>query len=194
LNNDLSKVVIAVLVAIALVVAGFFGVRHMHASQYNDAMVQAANRGDAAALTDMLAKGASPDSRDKMGMTALLNALMGQHLKAAKVLIEAGADVNATDSGGMVAPIVFAINMKDADITKLLIEKHVNLNTAYGPAEQTPLLMATQLGDMQLVRMLIEAGADVTVQDKNGKNVMDYASGNQEIASYLAAHGVPWSR
>jgi ankyrin repeat protein len=188
LNNDLSKVVIAVLVAIAIVVAGFFGIRqHMHASPYNDAVVQAANDGDANGLKDLLAKGASPDTKDKDGNPILLGALNHAHLKAARQLIAAGADVNATDKYGDF-PICMTIGSKDEETTKMLIEKHADLNVSMYIG-LTPLMMAADTGDAKLVKMLVDGGADVNAMDKTGKSVIGHANHNQEMLSYLMAHG-----
>ena len=59
---------------------------------------RAADRGDAGEVRTLLERGAQIDSRDGQGRTALLIAMHGNHVDAARVLIDAGADVNAKDA------------------------------------------------------------------------------------------------
>ncbi|WP_425127263.1 ankyrin repeat domain-containing protein [Burkholderia cepacia] len=51
----------------------------------------AADRGDAGEVRTLLERGAPIDSRDGQGRTALLLATHGNHVEAARVLIDAGA-------------------------------------------------------------------------------------------------------
>ncbi len=60
-------------------------------------LIEAARRGDAAEITQLLAQGAAVDARDSTDRTALHHATEGKHIAAAVALIEAGADVNASD-------------------------------------------------------------------------------------------------
>ena len=55
----------------------------------------AASSNDIAALKHGLDSGVSVDSRDKRGRTALLIATYANAIDAARLLIDAGADVNA---------------------------------------------------------------------------------------------------
>lgn len=58
----------------------------------------AAEANDVALVTRLLASGAQIDLRDSSGATALLRATHANAVDAARVLIEAGADVNAKDN------------------------------------------------------------------------------------------------
>ncbi len=57
---------------------------------------QAAERGDAAQLRQLLARGAGTDVRDAYGQTALMRAAHGGFLDAARVLLESGAALDTT--------------------------------------------------------------------------------------------------
>ncbi|PMY04066.1 ankyrin repeat domain-containing protein, partial [Pseudomonas sp. GW460-13] len=59
---------------------------------------EAAASGNAAQVTALLGQGASIDDRDAQGRTALLLATHHNRVQAARVLIDAGADVNAKDA------------------------------------------------------------------------------------------------
>ena len=60
-------------------------------------LISAAGRGDAEAVRRLLENGAPDEARDGGRRTPLVAAAYGNHLKAARLLVEAGADVNAKD-------------------------------------------------------------------------------------------------
>ena len=60
----------------------------------------AAQRGDVALLRAQLQKGASPDAADAGGRTALMSAAKAGQTDAMKVLVDAGANVNARSRSG----------------------------------------------------------------------------------------------
>ena len=64
-------------------------------------LIEAAGRGDAAEIARLLAQGATVDARDGANRTALYHATEGNHIAAAVALIEAGADVNASDGASI---------------------------------------------------------------------------------------------
>ena len=57
-------------------------------------LIAAADKGRLADVRRLLAAGADVAARDQKGRTALLAATQGNHVEVARVLIEAGADVN----------------------------------------------------------------------------------------------------
>ena len=61
------------------------------------ALVQAAERGDLAAVRKLLDTGTPVDTRDSRRRTPLLAATHANRVAVAKLLIERGADVNAKD-------------------------------------------------------------------------------------------------
>jgi uncharacterized protein len=60
-------------------------------------LIEAAERGDEAAVGKLIAEGASVTGIDGLNRTALLAATQGNHVPVARLLIAAGADVNAQD-------------------------------------------------------------------------------------------------
>ena len=84
--------------ALCLVIAVLGTMTGIAMSGTNDrALLDAAARGDAAAVAALLSSGADVDARDGRGRTALLLATHADHVEAARLLIETGADVNAKD-------------------------------------------------------------------------------------------------
>ena len=60
----------------------------------NLSLLDAAKKGEAALVESRLLDGASSSTRDRFGNTALIYAARGAHVETARVLIEAGANVN----------------------------------------------------------------------------------------------------
>ncbi|MFF5703823.1 ankyrin repeat domain-containing protein [Streptomyces sp. NPDC012794] len=61
-------------------------------------LLDAAKAGDADGVRAALSAGAAPETRDEDLRTPLLLAVLGDHVRAAEVLVAAGADPNAPDS------------------------------------------------------------------------------------------------
>lgn len=129
-----------------------------------------AYRGDVAKMKELLSKGADPNKRNRYNkQTPLhLSALYSQ-LEAAKLLIENGADVNATHlSNSKCTPLHIAVANGDAAMARLLLEKGADPEPAaagdcglasqrvgFGvPPAYTPLEMAQKRGNETLVSML----------------------------------------
>lgn len=119
----------------------------------------AAEKGDAASIAGLLAKGAKIDARDESGRTALLIATHANQIEAAKVLIEAGADVNAKDNIND-SPYLYAGARGHVEILRMTLANGADLKSTnrYGG---TALIPAAERGHVETVRTLIEAGVDV---------------------------------
>src|SRR5437870_734100 len=124
----------------------------------SDALFQAIRNNDLSFLKAELTKGASVDTRDKRGSTLLMHAAAFGSVEAVKLLLDAGADVNAKNSVDASALIWGAA---DAAKARMLIEKGADVN-AKSKLGRTPLLVAATCdGCTETVRLLISKGADV---------------------------------
>ncbi|MFC5384551.1 ankyrin repeat domain-containing protein [Aquamicrobium segne] len=119
----------------------------------------AAGKNNAALVTRLLAEGTKIDSRNDSGATALLVATHANAVDAARVLIEAGADVNAKDNIHD-SPYLYAGARGHLDILKLTLAHGADLKSTnrYGG---TALIPASERGHVETVKTLIEAGSDV---------------------------------
>jgi uncharacterized protein len=63
-------------------------------------LMLAARSGNVEAVKTLLARGAKPEVRERLGQTALMWAAAEGHTAVVRALLDAGADINATlDSG-----------------------------------------------------------------------------------------------
>lgn len=95
----------------------------------------------------------------RTGRTALLLATHADHVEAARLLIEAGADVNAKDDIHD-SPYLYAGARGRLDILRLTLAHGADLKSTnrFGG---TALIPAAERGHVDTVRTLIEAGVDV---------------------------------
>jgi ankyrin repeat protein len=125
------------------------------------AMLRAANGGDATAIRTLIDGDASlVHVRDEHGSTPLHRAAWKGHLEAARVLIAAGADVNAQDRqphyGG--TPLHTAAHGNQRSVADLLIAHGADV-AARNAAGRTPLDETTAHKATPVARLLREHGA-----------------------------------
>ena len=121
-------------------------------------LMRAAKNGDSAAIRLLLEHGADPNAHQKNGSTALMlaaglgrgtgaftkdYATESELLESIKVLIAAGADVNAVDDAGE-TPLHYGAQASD-DIVKYLAEKGAKLDVK-DKKDRTPVEMALGVG------------------------------------------------
>jgi ankyrin repeat protein len=128
-----------------------------------NALLEAAAKGDAAAVERSLAAGVKVDIRDAAGRTPLLLATHGNHIEAARLLIAAGADVNAKD-GIQDSPYLYAGARGRTEILKMTLAAGADLKSLnrYGG---TALIPAADKGHPSTIRILL--GTDIDIDHIN---------------------------
>ena len=106
------------------------------------------------------------------------------------VLLERGADVDATDKHGGVA-IVYAAWKGHTSTTAALIDHGANTEVAFGEAAATPLVMAAMNGHTETVALLQESGANTEARDSRGYTALLCAvlEGHSDTAALLLERG-----
>jgi ankyrin repeat protein len=137
-------------------------------------LIAAAERGDVAAVKDLLAQGAGVQARDGHGWTALMAATHGNHPAAAALLIAAGADVNARDNLKD-TPYLFAGAEGRLEILRLTLKAGADLKSTnrFGG---TALIPAAEKGHIENVRELLTTAIDVNHVNKLGWTALMEAS------------------
>ena len=112
--------------------------------------------------------------------TPLDLAILNEHIKTAKLLIDNGADLNAKYNYGYTP--LHTIN--NIDIIQLLIDKGTDVN-AKNNTGNTPLHYAKNL---KIAKLLIDNGADVNAKNNTGNTPLHYTQ-TLEIAKLLIDNG-----
>jgi len=123
-------------------------------------LMYAALYADADALRRLLASGADPNIRNEAGATALMWAV--DDLEKTQLLVEHGADVNASSNDGRTPLLIATIRAGSTDVVKLLLDHGADpsRSATSNNGNRTPLSEAASTGDEALLRILIERGAD----------------------------------
>jgi ankyrin repeat protein len=119
----------------------------------------AASAGDSATIQTMLSKSVDLEFRDANGRTALLLATRHKAINVARILIEAGADVNAMDKITD-SPYLYAGAEGPIEILRMTLEHGADLTSVnrYGG---TALVPAAHHGHIEIVRELLKTAIDI---------------------------------
>jgi uncharacterized protein len=156
-----------------------------------EALLDAARRGDAAAVRAALDNGADVNARESDGSTALLATLIYKgHGEVVRVLLDRGADVNAEDSIGL-TPLMRAAVNGEPELVQALLDKGADVNYRMTRGGGSALLVAVGRGDLAVVQVLLAKGADVNAETNGGRSVLDAARDPNIRALLLKAGAKP---
>lgn len=181
-------------------------------------LMKAAAGGDAALVAKFLKsdKDSWVAARDKTGRTALHAAAEKGHAAVARLLLDAGADIDLRDNYGS-SPLGLAISSKHNGIVELLLQKGARtkgdgrntpplaiaaarnnlgamdllLAAKADPDEGQPLLTAAQFNNREAALKLVAAGAKIDVHDDYYRYPLHFAAstGSLDLARALLDAG-----
>lgn len=138
------------------------------------ALYQAAARGDLAQARQLLAEGASLNSRNARAMTPLDVAMVEGNRRAFESLLELGTDPtwlgDARDTS-----MHFAAKLSDSYWLKALLKRGFSTEVKNRLGE-TPLFSALGTSTQANVQLLLDAGANVHVRSKDGRTLLHQAA------------------
>lgn len=122
--------------------------------------------------------------------TALMKAVLFNHLEIVEILLNKGARVDFPDKFGN-TPLMLAVQNGNFEIAEFLISQgaDVNAKTLIG---YTPLLYALEFGQLEIAEILVDNGAKANVTDKDNYSPLMYAAsrGYSDLVEAFVAAGV----
>jgi ankyrin repeat protein len=132
-------------------------------------------------VVDLLIKcGGQIEAMDGNGNTALIKAVANEkRVEIVRRLLEAGANVNASNNHGVTALMVAAKGGSE-QMVQALLDKRPNLEARSDDGESA-LLIASREGFTSIVQLLLECGAECVLGYPRGSTPQDVAAGFQII-------------
>ena len=120
--------------------------------ELNNQLYEAVRKGDAAAVTSLLDRGADVNAKFRYGATALFKAAERGNVEVAKVLLERGADVKVKDTFYGATALTWALNGKHLEVIRLLVQKG-------DEGVEDVLMEGTRESNPELVKIALDSGA-----------------------------------
>jgi ankyrin repeat protein len=152
---------------------------------------EAANADDVGRVYELLAEGADIDAPG-LGGTSLHVAAAKGHLAVVRILLDAGADIEAVAEPNGARPLHAAAMNDYASVARFLIERGASVE-ARDNEGRTPLLVAARFGNAGAAAALLSGGADPLSEDGiYGGGPIHYAAlaGDIEVATLLLSRGL----
>ncbi|XP_036418637.1 caseinolytic peptidase B protein homolog [Colossoma macropomum] len=141
-----------------------------------EALLNAARSNNTQEVQRLLAAGMDPNSRHRLGWTALMVASMNRHHNVVKVLLESGADPNLGDE---FSSVYGTARDKGIHSLEVLVSREDEFSSRLSSRASfrgcTPLHYAVLADDLRTVRMLLEAGANPLQTNELGHTPLAYA-------------------
>lgn len=162
-------------------------------SYREDVFLDSAKDGEPVGVKLFVLAGMSPELRNEQGETPLLLTARFDRAKAARALLESGADVNARDRLG-VTPLMRAVLNASVETVKTFVEFKPDLNAKTTDPEapgSTALMYAVAKNRPEVVDLLLDAGADINESDDVFGTALTWAAyyNRDDIAARLLDRG-----
>jgi ankyrin repeat protein len=119
--------------------------------ELNDQLYEAVRKGDAAAVTTALDRGADVNAKFRYGTTAIFKAAERGNAEVTKVLLDRGAEVNIKDTFYGATPISWALQNDHLDVVRLLLQKG-------SEGVDDVLMTGIQQNKPDIVKMALDSG------------------------------------
>ncbi|MFZ2361313.1 MAG: ankyrin repeat domain-containing protein [Anaerolineae bacterium] len=138
-------------------------------------LMQAVKADNAAQVRQLIAAGVDVNAADASGDIPLIMAAYLGHTEITRLLLEAGADVTAVDSGMKATALHAAAYAGRTEPARLLIQHGIDID-AQGPYNgYTALHDAIWQNNVETARVIVDAGADLTLRNHEGQTPLEMA-------------------
>lgn len=151
-------------------------------------LLDAARFGSLERAREAISRGANVHARDLDGSSALFLACTHGHMTLAELLVDRGADVDATFGKRRQTLLHWAADNASSGIATFLLSHQANVN-AQRLDGSTPLLLAAKHGHQYLVQLLLKHHALLSPQNENRVTARSAASraGHSDIVGLIDA-------
>ena len=144
-------------------------------------LIWAASQGHTDVVKILLNKGANPLIEDDHGKTALVHALLKNHLQSAQLLYKGGADLNIN--------LLYAAKRGFPEMVSYLLKQGAD-HSWITEKQETPLILASLAKNHKCAEILLKQGADPDWTDQNSLSALNHAvmNGDLEMVNLLLVH------
>lgn len=179
------------ILTLVIVNVGVWGAQQLYRNsddtqrKWRNTLEQAVRDGDVQGIEKILQRELDLNAVRRPGEMPLL--LEAKDPAIAKLLIERGADVNATDSDGQTA-LMAAAHAGNSPMLQMLIDAGADLDRKHQKFHTTALMVAIDAEKPECIEILRRAGAkDDTVTAENGKPITEEHEAFNVCSQYLSA-------
>ncbi|XP_071104774.1 putative ankyrin repeat protein RF_0381 [Haliotis cracherodii] len=131
------------------------------------------------------------NAKQVIGMTPVMLAASLGYRGVFECLVEEGADISIEHVDGNNILHLACIGGSVEIVKCVLAQNIVDINSK-GEAEKTPVMLAASSGYGAVFECLVEEGADISVENVDGDNILHLAcrGGNVEIVKYVLAQNI----
>ncbi|MCA9450404.1 MAG: ankyrin repeat domain-containing protein, partial [Candidatus Omnitrophica bacterium] len=146
--------------------------------------------GHAEDVRRLIEEGADPAALDEDAFAPLHFAAWKGEVEIARILIDAGAQIDVHRRPYGETPLLLAIHHERIDMVKYLLERGADCR-ATNFLDQSPLSFAAQVGNVEALSLLLESGAEVDQAMEDGRTPLFIAvsTGQIEAATRLIEFG-----
>lgn len=136
--------------------------------------IKAVDDGDFTEARTHLINGASPNARSYEGVPVLHLVLDKRNLDFARLLLEQGANVNATARDSGETPLMKLAAAGSEEGVRLVLAHGADVDREDRLGE-TSLMKAARAGQSGVAMLLLDAGADPEIEDYSGRTALQFA-------------------
>ncbi|XP_054166727.1 ankyrin repeat domain-containing protein 17-like isoform X2 [Oppia nitens] len=156
----------------------------------NTALTLACFQGRCEVVGLLLDRKANVEHRAKTGLTPLMEAASGGYVEVGRVLLDKGADVNATPvPSSRDTALTIAADKGHYRFVELLLSRNAAIDVK-NKKGNSPLWLACNGGHIDVVQLLVNAGCDIDSQDNRKVSCLmsAFRKGHVKVVKWMVKH------